>query len=256
MGERIPPILHQTFRSRDLKPEIAANIERMKAQNPGWDYRFYDDHDVRAYILGAYGPEFIAYFDALNPKYGAARADLFRYLLMYKEGGLYLDLKSRASRPLDAVVQPTDRYLLAQWTTIAATMHREMRDIPGGEYQQWFIAAAPGHPYLKAVIEAVLHNIASYTPLRHSVGKPATLRTTGPIAYTRAIFPIRDRHPHRLVDSERDLGFDYSIYVEQEHEKVLGGHYSEVREELVAGGFLTKAQAALRRSIKTILRRS
>jgi mannosyltransferase OCH1-like enzyme len=256
MGASIPRILHQTFRSRDFRPEVAGNIEDMKSRNPAWEYRFYDNDGVRKYILDSYGPQFIAYFDALNPKYGAAKADLFRYLLMYKEGGVYLDLKSRASRPLDEVLQPTDRYLLSQWTTIAAHMHRDLRDIPGGEYQQWFIAAAPGHPYLKTVIEAVLRNIASYTPLRHSVGKPATLRTTGPIAYTRAIFPIRDLHPHRLVDSERDLGLDYSIYVEQEHEKVLGGHYSEVFEELVTGGVTTKAAAALRRTIKIVLRRS
>ena len=256
LGERIPRILHQTFRSRELNREVSANIEEMKARNPGWDYRFYDDADVRKYILDNYGPQFMAYFDALNPRYGAARADLFRYLLMYKEGGVYLDLKSRASRPLDEVLQPTDRYLLSQWSTIAAHMHRDLRDIPGGEYQQWFIAAAPGHPYLKTVIEAVLHNIATYTPLRHSVGKPATLRTTGPIAYTHAIFPIRDQHPHRQVDSERDLGLDYSIYVEQEHEKALGGHYSGVYEELVRGGPASKAAAALRRMIKIVLRRS
>jgi mannosyltransferase OCH1-like enzyme len=256
MGESIPRVLHQTFRSRDFTPEVAANIQSMRARNPNWDYRFYDDDDARKYLLDNYGPKFIAYFDALNPKYGAAKADLFRYLLMYKEGGVYLDLKSRASRPLDEVLHPTDRYLLSQWTTIAAYMHRELRDVPGGEYQQWFIAAAPGHPYLKAVIEAVLDNIAGYTPLRHSVGKSAALRTTGPIAYTRAILPIRDQHPHRIVDSDRDLGLDYSIYAKQEHEKALGGHYSEVFEELVKGGLDIKAAAALRRMIKIVLRRS
>jgi mannosyltransferase OCH1-like enzyme len=256
MGEGIPRILHQTFRSRDVQPEVAANIEGLKARNPGWDFRFYDNDDVRKYILDNYGPKFIAYLDALNPKYGAAKADLFRYLVMYKDGGVYLDLKSGASRPLDEVLQPADRYLLAQWKTIAATMHKDMRSIPGGEYQQWFIVAAPGHPYLKAVIEKVLHNIASYTPLRHSVGKPATLRTTGPFAYTRAIYPIRDQYPHRVVDSEVDLGFDYTIYPEDEHEKALGGHYSRVREELVMGGLGSKAAAALRRMIKVILRRN
>src|ERR1700761_9643839 len=97
LGQQIPRIIHQTFRSRDLNPEILASVSEMKAANPGWDYRFYDDSDVRDYIASNYGSDFVDYLEALNPRYGAARADLFRYLLMYRDGGVYLDIKSRLS---------------------------------------------------------------------------------------------------------------------------------------------------------------
>lgn len=224
----------------------------MQFNNPEWKYCFYDDADVQNYVLLNYGAVFRDYLQAINPKYGAARADLFRYLLIYKEGGVYLDIKSRISRPLNEVIRPDDRFLISQWGNGLDRVHRELHGIKGGEYQQWFIASAPGHPYLKAVIEVVIRNIAAYTPLRHSIGKAAVLRVTGPIAYTRAIAPIQRDSLHRFVRSDVDLGFDYSIYAEQEHQAALGRHYSEVSEALVHRNVGTTAAVALRRMIKKV----
>lgn len=259
-SEHIPHILHQTFRTRDLKPELAASVEAMKQRNPGWEYRFYDDADIRAYVEQHYGPEFLLYFDALNPKYAAAKADLFRYLLMYREGGVYLDIKSHASKPLNEVIAPTDQFLISQWRNGPDSgysmwgVHSELKDVAGGEFQQWFIVAAPGHPFLRATIEAVLRNIRRYNSILHSIGKPAVLRTTGPIAYTKAIAPLQALHPCRLVDSSSDLGFQYSIYPRQDHEAALGAHYSEIAEALVGVGPVTSAAAAMRRTLKKLRR--
>ena len=47
----------------------------------------------------------------------------------------------------------------------------------------------PGHPFLKAVIEMVLRNTRTYTPL-DGFAKFAILRVTGPITYTLAIVPL------------------------------------------------------------------
>lgn len=260
-ANQIPKILHQTFRTRELRPELAASVAGMKRRNPEWDYRFYDDADVEEYVLTHYGPDFLTYFRALNPRYTAARADLFRYLVIYREGGLYLDIKSHASKPLSEVLEPTDRFLIAQWRNRKGSdfpgwgLHAEIRKVQGGEFQQWFIAAAPGHPFLKATIESVLRNIRRYSPLIHGVGKNAVLRITGPIVYTRAIEPILGLHPHRMVDSASDLGLEYSIYANQDHQSVLGTHYSSIAEALVGTGYLTTAAVELRRCLK-ILRRT
>jgi mannosyltransferase OCH1-like enzyme len=256
-GDHVPKVIHQTYRSRDLEPELAANVAEMQRQNPDWEYRLYDDADITRYVIDNFGADLGAYLNAINPKYGAAKADLFRYLVMYREGGVYLDIKSCAGRPLSDIIRPSDQFLISHWSpdnSASISGSPELKNVPGGEFQQWFIVAAPGHAFLKAAADAALRNIRRYSPLFHSIGKPAVLRTTGPVAYTRAIHPIRHLHPHRVVDSEADLGFRYSIYPKQDHQAALGPHYSEVSEALVGDGPFTAIAVGLRRCARMLRR--
>ncbi len=39
-----------------------------------------------------------------QPRYGVVLADIFRYLVIYNEGGVYLDIKSTVNRPLDEII--------------------------------------------------------------------------------------------------------------------------------------------------------
>lgn len=114
-GQRIPKILHQTFHGKILPQAIQENIKKIRATNPEWEYRFYDNEDIVVFIQNNYDPYMVDYFNRINPKYGAAKADLFRYLLMYKCGGVYIDIKSSLRKPLDDVLKENDRYLLSGW---------------------------------------------------------------------------------------------------------------------------------------------
>jgi mannosyltransferase OCH1-like enzyme len=237
-GAAIPRIIHQTFYDRTLPPELQASTEALRARNPGWEYRFYDDADIADFIATAYGERMLACFDRIDARYGATRADLFRYLLMYKVGGVYLDIKSSATLPLDSVLRPDDRYLLSNWSDTedpSATWgrHYDLESVPGGEFQQWYIACAPGHPYMKAVIDTVLANIERYDPSLHGVAKNGALRTAGPIPYTLAIHRILDQHPHRRADSRTELGFEYNVYRNQSHQTTFRAHYSTQTASIV-----------------------
>jgi hypothetical protein len=178
----------------------------------------------------------LAVFDRIRPEYGAARADVFRYLLLYKRGGVYLDIKSGLTRPLDEILLPDDQALLSQWDTqgIAGRArfgkHPEI-NLPGGELQQWQIISAAGHPFLRAVIEDVLNNIASYNPWRHGTGGEGVYRVTGPIAYTKAIVPLMSQNPHRLV-IDTEAGLIYSA-IKSSHKKLFKGHYLRRTDSII-----------------------
>ena len=235
----IPKIIHQTFKSKNLPAEFQKNVDQLKALNPEWEYRLYDDDDIRQFILDAYGTDILAYFNRINPRYGAAKADLFRYLLLYKYGGVYLDIKSTFTKPIDQVLKPDDRYLLAKWSNKPGEkregwgMPKELEMIPGGEFQQWHIVATAGHPFLKAVIERVLVNIDCYKPWLHGTGGNGVLRLTGPIAYTLAIHPLLPFHPHRLVNDEAELSLEYSMLKSSSHKPLFKGHYTTLTESVV-----------------------
>ena len=239
-GRRIPRILHQTYETNALPEELARNAEHLKELNPGWQYKFYDDAAVASYILQNYGEKIYNYYLRINPKYGAARADLFRYLLMYKEGGVYLDIKSTVKKPLDEIIRQEDCYLLSSWCNMKGQayegfgMHKELKDIATGEYQQWHIIAATGAPFLREVIHSVLKNIDNYTPWRCGVGKDGVLRLTGPIAYTLAIHPLRAKYQHRYERFCNDCGLIYTILQDENHHKIiLKNHYSKQVEPII-----------------------
>jgi mannosyltransferase OCH1-like enzyme len=243
-GHSIPKIIHQTFYDRKLPPELQSSVAALRALNPGWEYRFYDDNDIAVFIQGNYPPEVWRYFERIDKRYGAARADLFRYLLMYKVGGVYLDIKSAAVQPLDSGLRVDDKFLLSKWVTADGAFawgnHEELRHIAGGEYQQWYIACASGHPFLKAVVESVLSNIDAYDPVLHGVGKYGVLRVTGPVAYTLAIERIRSSAVFRIADSERELGLNYNVFSGQSHQTTFKSHYSLQSAPLVRQGMLKR----------------
>lgn len=240
MSLSIPKIIHQTYFSKNLPVELQRNINQLKLMNPNWSYKIYDDKDIEDYIKFHY-PELFKFYCKINPIYGAARADFFRYLLIYNEGGLYLDIKSSVSRPLDEIIRNNDLYLLSHWKNEFgepnenAGIHERIKNIYG-EFQQWHIASARGHPFLRAVINNVCHNIEIYNPFFNQTGKGGVLNVTGPIAYTLAITPYLSLYTHRLERSNRDYNFVYSIYSETQtraHLVLYKNHYTNLDEPIV-----------------------
>ena len=229
----IPRILHQTYRSADAVPAaLRPGIERLRAMNPGWDYRFYDDAAVEDFIRSEYKPEFHRAYRRINPVYGPARADFFRYLLMYRYGGVYLDLKSTTVRPLDETLRADDEYVLAFWpnqphqSVPRAGMHRVLSEqgFVRGELQNWHIIVAPRHPLLQYVISFMMHCIQAHAGDPQVCGRHGVLMTTGPIMYTLALARGLGAYPHRVVDSSDDLGLRYSSV--ERHDLHFPGHYA------------------------------
>jgi mannosyltransferase OCH1-like enzyme len=237
----IPKIIHQTTSDpAKLDLRIADNIEFLKSNNPGWEHRLYSDEDLRKYLKANLSAAGFQTVQKLNHKYSVVLADLFRYVVLYVEGGVYLDIKSTARKPLDSVISDDDAYILSQWSNKAgeqyqgAGLHPELVRVPGGEFQQWHIVSTPRHPFLKYVIQNTIFNCANYHPNWFGVGKMGVLRLSGPICYTLTIAPLRFRHKHRIATAEQ-LGFEYSIYPKQgnaEYHSMRPDHYSRQIEPI------------------------
>lgn len=212
ISENIPKIIHQTFYTKDLPALLAENVLKIKENNPNWEYRFYDDQDIDNYIQINF-PDLFNVYKKINPNYGAAKADFFRYLVIYSEGGVYLDIKSGAEKPLDEIIKNTDKYILSHWPrSYPKAMLGQHADITNsvGELQQWHVISVAGHPFLKAVINNVCNNILHYNPILHEFGAFGVFNCTGPIAYTETIYPLLNKYPYRLEKDHLDIGLIYS----------------------------------------------
>lgn len=235
----IPRILHQTARSFDaLPPDIRENVEQIKAMNPGWEYRFYDDEAILAYVEHHFGERLLRACRRINPAYGVVLADLIRYLVVYREGGVYLDIKSTMVRPLDAMLAPDDVFLLSQWNNRAGApyagwgLYPELLRLWGGELQQWHVIATAGHPFLRRVIQEVLFNLEHYHPAWYGTGPLGVLRLSGPVCYSLAIAPMLANYSHRIVDIE-ELGFRYTMYETATHHRAGENHYTLCRDPIM-----------------------
>ena len=241
----IPKFIYQTTKSKfGLPVALEENIEQIKDLNKGWAYRLFDDWDIEDFIRNVYGQETLVLYNKINPAYGAGRADLFRYLLIYETGGIYLDIKSGVTQALDTVLLDTDEYILSHWPGQPGHRHFGWGRHRGlgmrGEFQNWHVIATPKHPFLKQIIGCVLNNIKNYNPAKDGVGKFAVLRVTGPIAYSLAIEAVKRQHSYRYAESET-LGLRYSVLETQAnllaHEQLFEKPYRGLTESICLPDF-------------------
>jgi hypothetical protein len=263
LGVSIPKRIYQTYPSRSALPsEIINNIRTLKKLNPDWGHVLFDDKEVREFIRQEF-PKILHYYDRIATSYGAARADLFRYLLIYRCGGVYLDIKSTITKPLTETIKPGDKILLSGWQEWHAVPgfngwgdHPELSKIGGGELQQWHVVAIAGHPCLRAVILRVLENIDRYNALWNGVGKAGVLRLTGPIAYTLAINSVINNKSYKNSNIKNDYGFEYSIYdFSHKHVNMFSKHYSKSAESIIKENFFWAIILRIWIVVKKILRK-
>jgi mannosyltransferase OCH1-like enzyme len=87
----IPLNIFQTWHTKNLPPFMAKNIENLQKINPEFKYQLFDDKDCLDFIKMNYSKDVLDAFILLKP--GAYKADLWRYCILYKYGGIYLDIK-------------------------------------------------------------------------------------------------------------------------------------------------------------------
>jgi len=144
--QRIPKIIWQTMKT-NLVPDFMNNYAATWIrENPEYEYRFYDDDDIIDFIKS----DFPAYLNAYNRiKYGASKADLWRYLIIYKYGGVYADIDCRCINPLRQWVDPRAVYV---------TQLGINKDLC-----QWLIISAPENPIFLMAAQEAKQNIENKT---------------------------------------------------------------------------------------------
>ncbi|BAK82815.1 glycosyltransferase family 32 protein [Komagataeibacter medellinensis] len=228
--------VHQIFLNGQLPSAFETASEQLRKMNPDWEYVRYDAKDILDFIYDFYGWEILKLYLQINPRYGAARADLFRYLCIYQKGGVYLDIKATTRNPLDSFIRPDDQYLLSRWKNGHGEPHEgcglgpEMKSFDGGEYQQWHIIAAKGHPFLESVINDTITRIHKYREDYVGCGKLGVLRLTGPYVYTTSINKNITKYRHRFFDYH-ESGLIYNFI--NGYDKLFKTHYSKENTPIV-----------------------
>ena len=185
----IPKIIHQTFKTDKLPFITRWHISRFRKRNPEYAYEFYDDNRVANFIQEHFDEDVFTQYERLN--IGAAKADFFRYALMLKKGGVYIDVDSAINSRLDDFILPGDVAVIS-------------REYNYDFFVQWALIYEPGHPFMQNTLDIVLENIRNNS-YPHDVHK-----MTGPQAYSAAVkacLAENESIPYRL------LGHDYNNHL-------------------------------------------
>lgn len=127
-SQKIPKIIWQTMKTNEVPAFMKSYADSWINLNPEYEYRFYDDSDIIAFLKKDF-PEYLHGYRKL--KYGASKADLWRYLIIYKYGGVYADMDCKCLRPLREWVSPHSSLVtqlginkdLCQWLIISEPLN-------------------------------------------------------------------------------------------------------------------------------------
>lgn len=169
--------IFQTFKTKKLPLLTRFHIWKIKKLNPDYSYHLYDDDDIDKFLQEEFPPQYFEAYKRLT--IGAAKADFFRYAILYKKGGVYLDIDSSMSKPLKALIKPDDVAILSR------ERHPQF-------FVQWALIYEKGHPFLAKVLEHIVDNIENHR-YPNDIHK-----TTGPTAYTKGIEASLRENPETL----------------------------------------------------------
>jgi len=149
-NRKIPRIIHQTFKTNNVPVSMYNAAYSYINLNTNYDYYFYDDNDIEEIIhdfdcssFHFSQQELIESYNKMNT--GAGKADLFRYVILYLNGGCYFDIDTTCKKPLDDFILDED----------------EVVSGIGGrcDLHQWGMIYSKNHPFIKKTLENCVYNI-------------------------------------------------------------------------------------------------
>jgi mannosyltransferase OCH1-like enzyme len=87
----IPNNIFQTWHTKELSPLMKQATLQLQNSAKGFNYHLFDDEDCRVYIENNFPSDVVDAYNSLVP--GAYKADLWRYCVLFKHGGIYIDIK-------------------------------------------------------------------------------------------------------------------------------------------------------------------
>jgi hypothetical protein len=190
---RFPRLIHQIWLGPQPLPKTAeAWMETWHRTHPGWHCQLWTERDLarlelrhRALLEAAESP--------------AMRSDILRYELLWRYGGLYVDVDFECFRCLEPLLAQVDAEAFGgfEWPTVS---HRH-------SLCNALLGALPGSAFFARVLEQLPENMASHADEKEVHGVEWITRSTGPGFLTQiaaefpevTIFPqpVFYPHPHR-----------------------------------------------------------
>jgi mannosyltransferase OCH1-like enzyme len=219
----IPEIIHKVIIIDDgeipLLPEpMKEAMNTFKEKNPEYEHKLYSGKDCEKYIKKHFDEKILKTYLKLKPF--AYRADLFRYLVLYNEGGWYSDSKQVCFESLDVLNNTNKEFIVSLDASIN----------PNCLFNGFF-GSVPKHPILKKCIDMIVFNV------EHEHYGLDCLYPTGPGLFMQCAVDYLRKYPEKcligrhIIDNQKQsfICFDKQVFIKHKYNSPPeGGIYSDI----------------------------
>jgi mannosyltransferase OCH1-like enzyme len=184
---KITPIIHQTWKSTTLPSPFDELSKTWKTYHPDWEYILWTDDMNREFIKENY-PHFLAKYDQYPNN--IQRVDAFRYCVLNKMGGLYVDLDFECLENIECLLENQSCVIGKEPQFHAQRFNRSMILCNA------FMASSPGDKFMEFVCNKVIShpNIEVKSPID-------VLNSTGPFILTDSYHEYQSKDEVRILES-------------------------------------------------------
>jgi mannosyltransferase OCH1-like enzyme len=194
----IPKTIFQTYGCdySELPSYIKNCTETWKEKNPEFEYVYMSEKECYDFILENYDQKHADIYSGLTHK--AMKGDWWRYLVVNKLGGVYMDIDTVCRKPiLDELSLDYDFI-----TTLDL--------VPDALFSQWGFGSSANHPILNNLINYILENYDNYPANKEEIKTDLT----GPTAFHNSILEVLKGAVSDLVEIAKSKTIEHKDFAE------------------------------------------
>lgn len=208
----IPKVIYITHETHKDLFKYENCIKHTLYHNPGYKIEFYNKYRREDFIKNNF-PDFYYYYSRINDNYGAMKADIFRVLILYKYGGVYVDCKCR----LNSIDKVFRKYSDKDFFTISYReefFYHLFNLLYDSKYSNYFIASQANGYVITLIKNKMYDNLIAYPNIKNELnyisyafcqlpmlkkfgdinkGLLSVFHLTGPIVFTKIIKKNKDK---------------------------------------------------------------
>jgi len=142
----IPLHLYTCWHTKEVPPLMKENYDYLVESNPKITFHLYDENHCREFIKNNFEVDVLDAYDSLVPS--AYKADLWRYCVLYINGGIYMDIKYRCVNGFKFLDLTEKEYFVRDYD-VTNTYNALIVSLPGNEIL---------HKCIRQIVENVKNN--------------------------------------------------------------------------------------------------
>lgn len=203
---RIPNRVYQTWKRQSLPLALALEVRKFRKSNSDYSFSFFDDRRMAEYMDTSWAghPILEIFKDVRMP---VLKADIWRYCILLREGGIYCDIKSAVTVPLRELLSDDPSELISfeglAWKDLLFPGRyadpaiflpgppdsiKANLEHPNNTILNWFLCFEKGSPILQEVIDLIVRHSDFYRAREFENMSMAGNHFTGVIAFTEAVW--------------------------------------------------------------------